>query len=604
MTVDPSRRSPPIAGQRLLSDGHASALLGPEAEVHWWCRPRFHSPPVCWNLLDPRGGGARWLEATHAGMEDAPAGPTARTTLRIGFGPRVEVLDGLLTAGGGTDLVRLVRAIDEDLELWHSLKLGGFDGPWATWMGNEARFESAPSLFVEGGSTTFGADGTALTQLRVETGRWSALVVASVPAVSHPLDVDALVSRLTEADAAHRASLDLAHVSRTHAERVRHTLAVLQACTDRETGAVLASPTTSLPEVVGGDRQFDYRYSWLRDSSVAITAASLVGRSDLAVACVRFLESLGAAGILESPVRTVEGSRVDPEREIDGVEGWSGSQPVRVGNAAGSQLQFDVLGFVLDALSVHRRHQRSFGAGLWTITRVLADRAAEGTPAGLSNGIWEIRDPKRFVSGDIGRWLALDRALKLSPRRLRAAPARRRWKRARAELRDRVLGALRPDGTLPQVYDTEGVDASALLLVVFGLLPSRDPRAPRLVDATIGALGVGPLLYRYPPDGRDGFDAGEAPFVPASWWAVTALAVLGRGDAQARADELCAMLPTLQPEGFDPGRREALGNIPLLWSHAECARALFELDRQHGALRRWRRDLSRFTRRTDRTSTP
>jgi hypothetical protein len=606
MSDDPSRRSPPIAGQRLLSDGRAAALLGPDAEIHWWCRPRFDSPPVCWNLLDPRGGCARWLEATHAGMDREPAGSTTRTTLRVGFGPRVEVWDGLLVAaGGGTDLVRLVRALDEDLDVWHSLKLGGFDGAWARWSGSEAHFDDAPSLFVEGGTTTFGAEGTALTQLRVERDRWNALVVGTTATACGSPQVDTLVRRLHEAEHAQRASLDVAHVSRTHAERVRHTLATLQACTDRGTGAVVAAPTTSLPEVVGGNRQFDYRYSWLRDSSVAITAASLVGRHDLADEYVRLLESLGGDGILEHPVRTVEGAGVEPEREIEGVEGWSRSTPVRVGNAAGAQLQFDVLGFVLDALSVHRRHQRRVGPARWAIIRALADRAAEPTTAELSNGMWEIREPRRFVSGDIGRWLALDRALKLSRGRVRATSARRRWKQARAEVRERVLGALRPDGSLPQAYDTDGVDASALLLVVFGLLSPRDPRAQRLVDATIGALGAGPLLYRYPPDGRDGFDAGEAPFVPASWWAVTALAVLGHPDAQARADELCAMLPALQPEGFDPARREALGNSPLLWSHAECTRALFELDRQHATLRRWRRSLTtRRRRRADRTSTP
>ena len=129
---------------------------------------------------------------------------------------------------------------------------------------------------------------------------------------------------------------------------------------------------------------------------------------------------------------------------------------------------------------------------------------------------------------------------------------------------------MRDDGSLPQVYGRPGVDASALVLVAFDLLPARDPRAAALVDATIRTLGAGPLLYRYPPDGRDGFDAGEAPFVPASWWAVTALAKLGHPDAQDRADELCRMLPMLQPEEFDPARREALGNTPLLWAHAEC----------------------------------
>jgi hypothetical protein len=603
MSVDTSWRSPSIAGLRMLSDGRAAALIGPDAEIHWWCRPRFHSPPVCWTLLDRRGGNARWLECRHVGVDGAPAGPTTRTTLRVGFGPRVEVWDGLVAdADGATELVRLARGIDADLEIWHSLKLGGFDEPWAEWSGPEARFASAPSLFVAGGTTTFGAEGTALTQLRAPHGSWAGLVIGSGPDAA--TDVDALERRLADAEAAHHETLERASVSRTHAERVRHTLAVLEACTDRESGAVVASPATSLPEVVGGDRQFDYRYTWLRGSSVAIAAASLVGRHELAEKYIEFLKGLGGDAILETPVRTVGGAMVDGEHEIEGVEGWCGSRPVRVGNAAGSQLQFDALGFVLDALFTFRRHRRRLGTRLWSITRVLADRAADRADGERSNGIWEIRDPAPFVSGDIGRWLALDRALRLGRRRVSARKARKRWRQARDEARDRVLGALRADGTLPQVYDGDGVDACALLLVVFELLPAKDPRARRLVDGTIAALGAGPLLHRYSPDGRDGFDPGEAPFVPASWWAVTALARLGHPDAQARADELCEILPVLQPEGFDPARREALGNTPLLWSHAECARALFELDRQRATVRRARRAATRrLTRRADGATT-
>jgi GH15 family glucan-1,4-alpha-glucosidase len=267
---------------------------------------------------------------------------------------------------------------------------------------------------------------------------------------------------------------------------------------------------------------------------------------------------------------------------------------VRIGNDASTQLQYDVLGFLLDALLTHRREAGRLEGDLRAIVDRVAERAAE--PSEPSNGIWEMREPAHFVSGDIGRWLALDRALQLtSP--VRNLSARRRWRRARDLARTKVLEAMRPDGTLAQTYGGEGVDASALMLVVFDLLPPRDPRAERLVNATIRALGAGPLLHRYPPDGRDGYDPGEAPFVPASWWAVTALAKLGHPDAQARADELCRMLPALQPEAFDPARREALGNTPLLWSHAECTRALFELDRQRGWKPRARRRFARGLRR-------
>ena len=225
-----------------------------------------------------------------------------------------------------------------------------------------------------------------------------------------------------------------------------------------------------------------------------------------------------------------------------------------------------------------RKARRLSAEGL-QIVRTLADRACERVDE-RSNGIWELRTPASLVSADIGRWLALDRALRITRMTRPWARGRRKWRRARNDARTRVLAAIAPDGSLPHAYGADSVDASALLLVVFGLLKPGDPRAARLVDATIHVLGCGPLLYRYPPDGSDGFAGGEAPFVPASWWAVTALARLGRKEAQARADELCGMLPALLPEEFDPVRNEALGNTPLVWSHAECARALFELDRQ------------------------
>ena len=164
-----------------------------------------------------------------------------------------------------------------------------------------------------------------------------------------------------------------------------------------------------------------------------------------------------------------------------------------------------------------------------------------------------------MVSADIGRWLALDRALRLARRHKPLVRHRRAWKKARAAARDRVLGALRPDGTLPQTYGADRIDASALLLVMFGLLPAHDPRAARLVDATVRALGSGPLLYRYPPDGADGFSPGEAPFVPASWWTVTALAVLGRPEAlRARRPALHDAAHASNPRSSTrPGERPA-----------------------------------------------
>jgi GH15 family glucan-1,4-alpha-glucosidase len=568
-----THRAPPISGHRLLSDGRSTALVRPDGEIDWWCWPRMDSMPVCWSLLDPDGGSLHFPDAVHAARDEDPAGPATTTCLRIGD-QLVECRDALLNRGDTTDLVRLVRATESDLDVRHVARLGGFDGVAAD-----------PTLRVSGGDATE-HDGTVETRLRAPAGSWVALVVTS-HATDQP--VDDVIARIDNATRRHEELLRTARFPAANVARARDALAVLHACTDLETGAVIASPTTSLPEVVGGDRQFDYRYSWLRDASIAISVASMLGQRDLADRYTDYLETLGPDGILRSPMSTTAGREVPDEVECRSIAGWNGSRPVRTGNSAGSQVQLDAVGMVLDAIAVHTRWFERLDAKRWEIVRALADRVADADPDEPTSGIWELRTPEPLVSADIGRWLALERALGLARFR-RPLASRRIWTRSRDDARARVLGAFRPDGSLPQTYGHDHIDASALLLVIHRLLSPRDPRAHRLVDATISALGCGPLLYRYPPDGKDGFSAGEAPFVPASWWAVSALAVLGReAEAAARADALCALLPRLQSEEFDPTRGEALGNTPLVWSHAEAARALYELD----LCRSWPRPLPR-----------
>jgi GH15 family glucan-1,4-alpha-glucosidase/hemerythrin-like domain-containing protein len=580
-------RPHPIAAHRLVSDGRSSALLTPNGVIDWWCWPRMHSVPLAWSLLDRNGGHASFVGATHVRMDDAPAGPTARTTVRIDS-QVVEIWDGLIACGDTTDLVRFVRATNEPLDIAHSLHLGGFDRDDLEWHDGHLRLPDGPILWIDGGVTTFGRDGTARTRLQAARGEWTLFTLRAHEHVHERADV---IAALERAEQEHRDALDECTLPRTHSQRAKHALAVFDACTDRVTGAVIASPTTSLPEVVGGDRQFDYRFTWLRDAASAISVAALLGRDATMDRYAAFLDDLGIDRILKAPVHDVDGGDVPDEREIPCVDGWGRSLPVRTGNAAASQLQWDAIGMVLDAMYVQARRHRRLPRPGWQLVVALADRACEDTDE-PSNGIWELRDPAMLVSADIGRWLALDRAIRIA-RMTHPLGVRRVWKRERRAARARVLDAIRVDGTLPHVYGGDSIDASALLLVVYRLLPPADPRAGRLVDATIAQLASGPLLYRYPPDGSDGFAPGEAPFVPASWWAVTALALLGRADAQSRADELCGMLPALLPEEFDPVRGEALGNTPLVWSHAECARALFELDRQHGVRARARRGLAR-----------
>ncbi len=514
--------------------------------------------------------------------DEEPAGPSTRTILRTADG-QVQCWDGLVDAGSTVVLMRAVKARSTGpIDLTHELALGGFDGPWGTWSQGASSLDGV-TVRTNGGSGVGGradtvGDGRWLrTPVRAEPDRWSGLVIGVGGACNDTFED--LIEALHAVEEEHAARIGSARLPRHHPERARDALAVLHACTVRSTGAVVASPTTSLPEAPGADRQFDYRFSWLRDASLAVSVAALLGRGSDAQAYLRFLHGVVQSDEPPSPVSDVRGDQVPEEREVRGVAGWAGSLPVRVGNAAGTQVQFDALGMVVEAIWVYLQTGGRLDAKTWKLVRLIADHvvAHNGEP---SAGIWEFRADGQLTSADLGCWLALDRALWIA--RVRHPFTRRRhWKRARRRIHRRLVGALTEAGGLPQHYDRDHpkADASTLMAAVFGPFRGRSRRAKRLVDATLDDLDAAPFLYRYEPGGDDGFSGREGTFLPMSWWAVIALASTGRfAEAQRRADALCAALPRLLAEEVDPESGEALGNIPLVWSHMATARALYVLD--------------------------
>ncbi len=596
---------PAIGAHRLLGDGTSTALLRPDGEIDWWCAPELDSAPVLWSLLDPAGAAARWRGVRMAGPDDGPAGAVLRTLLRHPSG-RLECRDGLCVTEGAPGLIRLVRNLDADLDVVHELALGGFDSPWARWSSRGGQVAAGLVTVVGGeevggeevsggaeevinGEEAGGEDGDRIAgatagsrwqrrRLRAGVGEWAALVISWAPGDDG--DPQRLLAVLARAKAVEDDLLSRAKLPRRGAGRARDALRVLRGCTSAATGAVVASPTTSLPEAPGGDRQFDYRYSWVRDASLAVSVAALIGRRDLARRYLDFVvDQVGADGVPTGPVSDVRGRPVPEERDVSGVAGWGGTRPVRVGNAAGTQVQYDALGLLVEAVSVYLQLGASLDPACWNVVRSVADSLV-APPSRPTSGIWELREPRELVSADIGRWLALDRAIWIA-RGWRPWSRRRHWKQARDELRARILGALDDDGGLPQSYDdTEPkADASALMVVIFGMLDRRDPRAARLVDATLARLGAWPFVYRYEPGSDDGFEGREGAFLPTSWWAISGLAQLGRvQEAEIRLDALERAVPRLMAEEIDPESLQSRGNVPLVWSHMEAVRALYILD--------------------------
>jgi hypothetical protein len=573
-------QAPRIEEHRVIGDGVTVALVRPDATIDWWCAPAVDADPVLWSLLDAAGGSARFVAADVVSFEADPAGSSATTVLGID-GIEIEVRDHLIpVAMGGSAVVRRVHLVDAAgpaVALRHLSRFGGFDAPRAGPLGIAVPVGEL-MWRVLGGVTTPTLAGDLLTDLVVD-GQGAFLVITADPDLA--VDGDAIGDAVAAAASRYRESIDAVALPAVHHQRAIDALSVMRACTIDATGAIIASPTTSVPEAPGAGRQWDYRYCWLRDGSLAAAVAASIGQVEMAEAYLEFVERIGAERILTAPVFAVDGSAVPEEREVPGVEGWAGSRPVRVGNAAAEQTQYDALGFLVEAISIVVANGGHLTDALWDVVRVVADRVATGDDVPTA-GMWEMRENRCFLDADIGRWMALDHALRLSD--VRGRPADEAWIAGRQAAADRVRVAVRPDGLLPQVHpssvDDEPVaDAAALLAVICGLLPADDPVASGVVDAVIERLSAGPFLYRYPPGDGDGLEGREGVFLPASWWVVTALATLGRLDeATARADAMCAVLPRLMPEELDPDTGRGLGNVPLVWAHIEALRALNALE--------------------------
>lgn len=486
------------------------------------------------------------------------------------------------------DVVRIVEGVHGrvDMEMDLTLRFDyGSVVPWVTRHGNRLRAVAGPdAVMLDTPIEIHGQDKHSVARFSVGVGERVPFVLTWSPShETSPDPVDA-ADALEKTETWWRDWTSRARIEGKHRDTVIRSLITLKALTYAPTGGIVAAPTTSLPEEPGGERNWDYRYVWLRDATFTLYALLISGYQEEAAAWRDWLLRAVAGSPEDLRIMYgVAGERRLPEVTLPWLDGYAGSRPVRIGNAAYLQTQMDVYGEVMDSLWTSRNRGLEPEAGAWDLQLALLE-FLEGNWATDDNGLWEVRGPARpFTHSRVMSWVAFDRAIKTVQRTTLEGPVER-WQAVRDEIHAEVLSrGYDPDrNTFVQSYGSTNMDASLLLIPLVGFLPPDDSRVLGTIDAIIEDLGVDDsLILRYhPEEANDGVGDGEGAFVISSFWLVDALALAGRIDeARRRFDRLLELGNDLglMAEEYDPSTGRMLGNFPQAFSHVGLIDSVFTL---------------------------
>ncbi|MBC9733495.1 glycoside hydrolase family 15 protein [Nocardioides marmotae] len=583
----------PIEDYAVIGDRRTAALVGTNGSIDWLCLPRFDSPACLAGLLGtPEHGHWQLVPEGVYSTERRYVGASAvlETTFTTADGV-VRLTDLMPRGDGRADVVRRVSGVSGRVRMRHEWRIRLDYGAVHPWVRRHhlhgedviVAIAGPDQLVLRGPRLPRATDHSHNDEFEVGPGDDLVFTMTWLP--SHvPLDdLHDLGDRVAQSIDEDEAWARSCREDLPHADLVRRSLLTLRLMTHEETGGIVAAPTTSLPEEIGGERNWDYRFCWLRDAALTITSLIDAGYTEEAMLWRAWLLRSVAGDPQDLQIMyAVDGARRLPEHELPHLPGYAGSLPVRIGNGAAVQKQHDVLGEVMDALDRVRTVRGTSDDEAWALQRALVDDLARHWQE-PDHGIWEIRgEPRHFTHSRAMVWVAFDRAVRAVEVHGLPGPVEK-WRRVRDEVHAEVLarGWNEEKGTFTQHYDTDEVDASLLVLPLVGFLPADDPRILGTIEAIERELMRDGLLLRYRTEtGVDGLAGDEHPFLACSFWLVSAYALAGRvKDAHALFDRLAALANDvgLLAEEYDPVASRMTGNFPQAFSHLTLVQAALVL---------------------------
>ena len=582
----------PIEDYALIGDCETAALVCRNGSIDWLCWPTFASP-ACFAALLGNEENGRWSVAPKAESRSTRRyfdhSLVLETTFETDAGS-VTLLDFMPLRDRNSDLIRIVRGVRGHVEMHMELVLRfdyGRSIPWVTRMDDGAlRAIAGPDMVVlRTRAPLRGEDLKTVSDFTIAEGESLAFVLTYGPSYNDLPEAADPEQALRDTLSFWQDWTSRARLHGEYADELERSLITLKALTYRHTGGIVAAPTTSLPECVGGKRNWDYRYCWLRDATFTLLALMNAGYTEEAFAWRDWLLRAVAGSPDQVQIMYgIRGERHLMEWEVPWLGGYQGSTPVRVGNAASEQLQLDCYGEVNDAMFHAHLAGMPPSEDDVNLHSALNDHLAQIWEQ-PDEGIWEVRGgPQHFTYSKVMAWVAFDRAVKAAEA-FRVDIDVEPWR----ALRDRIHADVCQKGynprlgTFTQAYGSDQLDASLLLIPQVGFLPYEDPRVRGTIEAIEKRLTIDGLILRYRTEHvDDGLPAGEGVFIACSFWMVSALRMLGRTDDARRLFERLLALRNdvgLLAEEYDPRAKRQLGNFPQALSHIALINAAFEFNR-------------------------